>query len=79
METDRFWVVLRDGMTMTTMYRHSSRESAKNEAKRLAKENRGARFYVAAVTGYAQIPEDAATWHELKSPNTYQPIDSDWP
>lgn len=77
METDRFWVVFLDGELLKSRVRHPSRELAKTEARRLANEYKGKRFYVAAVTGYAQIPEDKADWVELKNP--YPRVDSDWP
>jgi len=69
----RFWLVLRNGAKMQTSVRHGSRESAIAEAQRLANLQRGDKFYVAAVTGYAFQPvEPQATFFELsKSP--FQP------
>lgn len=67
---DRFWIVLRDATTLHATMRHSTRESAMQEAVRLATANPGDRFYVAAVTGFAELPKPLppqATWNEMKT------------
>jgi len=65
---NRFWIVMRDGNLMPTSFRHTSRESAKEEAIRLSKINPAAKFFVAAVTGYAQCPVENS-WHEMEKAN----------
>jgi len=42
---NKFWMVLRDGETYIKM-RHTDRESARSEARRLAEANPGAKFFV---------------------------------
>lgn len=70
--TERFWLVLADQSTMSTTVRHNCRESARREAERLATQNQGIRFFVAAVTGFAEAfsppPPPPITWTELKKP-----------
>lgn len=54
---------------MVTSYRHPSRDSAKEEAQRLALKHPGQHFFVAAVTGAAVLPVREVVWTELKSPD----------
>ncbi len=61
---NRFWVVFADETTMRCTYRHNSREAAIQEAIRLANQHPGKAFFVAAVTGRAQV--NAVNWTELK-------------
>ena len=65
---NRFWIVLGDKHTLTATVRHTTRESAVFEAKRLASENHGQGFFVAAVTGLAKVEPFPTSWTELKSP-----------
>lgn len=66
---DRFWIVLRDRPQLVATVKHETRELAIAEAMRLATNNRGEGFYVAAVTGYAMVPAPVippVVWTELK-------------
>lgn len=64
---DTFWIVLRtenDGRNFTVPgnpYRHTSFDSAKVEAFRLAREHPGKRFFVFASLGFATTHEPV-TW-----------------
>lgn len=69
MPEERFWLVLKDSFSLRSTVRHNSREEAMKEAARLAQNEQGVKFYVAAVTGYAEFPpQPVQGWHELQKP-----------
>lgn len=65
---ERFWIVMADRPVLSATYKHTCRETAKAEALRLAVGNPGTAFFVAAVTGVAEFPEQQAGWTELERP-----------
>jgi hypothetical protein len=55
-----FWMVLADNSSHTA-YRHASHGSAVTEAKRLAAQNKGVKFFVLASVGHAVV-RDPVEW-----------------
>jgi len=69
MKDAAFYMVLADRQPYTTQHRHPTFESAKDEAKRLAKKHAGTKFYVLSSCGFHQVAEpDTWTGHRAKLP-----------
>lgn len=60
MPPETFFMVLSDRSSSTTV-RHASIEVARGEAKRLAAQNPGIKFFVLASLGH-MVKEDPVTW-----------------
>lgn len=64
---DKFWMVWNEG-NRAPFVKHTTYESAKNEAKRLAMFNSG-KFFILEATGYAVKPEPVE-FHNLPESDT---------
>lgn len=70
---ERFWIVIANRHELKATARHTCRENAVAEAKRLAIKEPGIEFFVAAVIRVAcTVPRPQVLWTELVMPVGYE-------